>query len=129
MLTNSDKKGSISQLQFDLKTADETAVKYFYYPIITAEGASDFETFHAQIISAKFSMTHSTAATESILSYSWLNDYRQIGEVKQELKRRENEYIVFKDFMYVSNYNYGINSVFYLFFLNYFLVCIAALGM
>nr|XP_014085642.1 type II inositol 1,4,5-trisphosphate 5-phosphatase [Bactrocera oleae] len=102
----SDKKGSISQLQFDLKTADETAVKYFYYPIITAEGASDFETFHAQIISAKFSMTHSTAATESILSYSWLNDYRQIGEVKQELKRRENEYIVFKDFIvYCGTWN------------------------
>ncbi|XP_004529466.1 type II inositol 1,4,5-trisphosphate 5-phosphatase [Ceratitis capitata] len=102
----SDKKGSISQLQFDLKTADESAVKYFYYPIISAEGASDFETFHAQIISAKFSMTHSSATTDSILSYSWLNDYRQIGEVKQELKRRENEYIVFKDFIiYCGTWN------------------------
>lgn len=110
MFTNSDKKGSISQLQFDLKTADETAVKYFYYPIISAEGASDFETFHAQIISAKFSMTHSTVAAESILSYSWLNDYRQIGEVKQELKRRENEYIVFKEFMYVFTHSFKLKK-------------------
>ncbi|XP_053949552.1 type II inositol 1,4,5-trisphosphate 5-phosphatase [Anastrepha ludens] len=102
----SDRKGSISQLQFDISTADEPAVKYFYYPIISAEGASDFETFHAQIISAKFSMSHSRVATDSVLSYSWLNDYRQIGEVKQELKRRENEYIVFKDFIvYCGTWN------------------------
>ncbi|XP_067640591.1 type II inositol 1,4,5-trisphosphate 5-phosphatase [Eurosta solidaginis] len=102
----SDKKGSISQLNFNLKTSGESAVKYFYYPIISADGASDFETFHAQIVSAKFSMTHSSIATESILSYSWLNDYRQIGEVKQELKRRENEYIVFNDFrIYCGTWN------------------------
>ncbi|XP_036318509.1 type II inositol 1,4,5-trisphosphate 5-phosphatase-like [Rhagoletis pomonella] len=102
----SDKKGSISQLQFDISTADESAVKYFYYPIISTDGASDFETFHAQVVSAKFSMTHSTMTTDSVLSYSWLNDYRQIGEVKQELKRRENEYIVFKDYIvYCATWN------------------------
>lgn len=48
------------------------------------------------------SMMHtptSSMSDLSSLSYSWLNDYRQIGEVKQELKRRENEYIKYKDFM------------------------------
>lgn len=92
-----DKKGSISQLQFTLKNADETPTKYFYYPNITDEDASDFNTFQAQVISAKMSMVHTTNDMNT-LSFAWINDYRQIGEVKQEMKRRENEYIKYKDF-------------------------------
>lgn len=96
-----DKKGSISQLQFTLKTAEEPVVKFYYYPVITAEGASDFDTFHAQVISAKMSMLHTPSLglnDVTALNFSWINDYRQIGEVKQELKRRENEYIKLNDF-------------------------------
>ena len=43
------------------------------------------------------SMIHTTNEMNT-LSFAWINDYRQIGEVKQEMKRRENEYIKYKDF-------------------------------
>ncbi|XP_037812970.1 type II inositol 1,4,5-trisphosphate 5-phosphatase [Lucilia sericata] len=105
-----DKKGSISQLQFTLRNADETPAKYYYYPIITNEDASDFNTFQAQIISAKMSMLHTTNEMNT-LSFAWINDYRQIGEVKQEMKRRENEYIKYKDFtIYCATYNVNNKS-------------------
>lgn len=97
-----DAHNSISQLQFTLKTSDEPSVKYHYYPVMSIDSASDFDTFHAQVLSAKMSMLHTPSVSMSdisSLSYSWLNDYRQIGEVKQELKRRENEYIKYKEFM------------------------------
>ncbi|KAI9590492.1 inositol polyphosphate 5-phosphatase OCRL isoform X1 [Glossina fuscipes] len=109
-----DKKGSISQLQFTLKTAEEPVVKYYYYPVISAEGASDFDTFHAQVISAKMSMLHTPSLglnDVTALNFSWINDYRQIGEVKQELKRRENEYIKLNDFtVYCATWNVNNKS-------------------
>ncbi|XP_037938311.1 type II inositol 1,4,5-trisphosphate 5-phosphatase [Teleopsis dalmanni] len=110
---STDKKGSISELQFELcnKFSDEPPVKFFYYPIITVAGVSNFETFHAQVVNAKKSMSHSTAISESVFSFNWINDYRQIGEVKQELKRRENEYIIFKDFsIYCATWNVNNKS-------------------
>lgn len=96
-----DKKTSISQLQFTLRNADEQGVKYYYYPLLSDDDAVDFDTFQAQVLSAKMSMvlTPTLQTNESnSLSFAWINDYRQIGEVKQEMKRRESEYIKYKDF-------------------------------
>lgn len=51
----------------------------------------------AKVISFKSTMAQHDP--ETVLNFRWLNDYRQIGEVKQELKKRESEYIVYKDIM------------------------------
>ncbi|XP_059223938.1 type II inositol 1,4,5-trisphosphate 5-phosphatase [Stomoxys calcitrans] len=108
-----DKKGSISQLQFTIKCSDEQAVKYFYCPLVSDEEGVDFDTFQAQVLSAKMSMVHTPALQNETnsLSFAWVNDYRQIGEVKQEMKRRENEYIKYKDFtIYCATYNVNNKS-------------------
>lgn len=53
--------------------------------------------------------------SEAVLNFRWLDDYREIGEVKQELKKRESEYIVYKDIVYdcvwYSMNHYFINAV------------------
>uniref|UniRef100_A0A1I8QBZ0 Inositol polyphosphate-related phosphatase domain-containing protein n=1 Tax=Stomoxys calcitrans TaxID=35570 RepID=A0A1I8QBZ0_STOCA len=108
-----EKKGSISQLQFTIKCSDEQAVKYFYFPLVSDEEGVDFDTFQAQVLSAKMSMVHTPALQNETnsLSFAWVNDYRQIGEVKQEMKRRENEYIKYKDFtIYCATYNVNNKS-------------------
>ncbi|KAH8259069.1 hypothetical protein KR038_005793 [Drosophila bunnanda] len=86
-----DYQGSINTQQFDLSTAEDGPVKYYYFPSET----SNYEEFHARIISCKTSMAQYDP--EAVLNFRWLNDYRQIGEVKQELKKRESEYIVYED--------------------------------
>ncbi|XP_061397193.1 type II inositol 1,4,5-trisphosphate 5-phosphatase-like [Musca vetustissima] len=105
-----DRKGSISQLQFTLKCSDEAPVKYFYYPLSSDNDVVDFDTFQAQVTSAKMSMVL-TPSESKALSFAWVNDYRQIGEVKQEMKRREHEYIKYKDFtIYCATYNVNNKS-------------------
>ncbi|BFG01106.1 type II inositol 1-4-5-trisphosphate 5-phosphatase [Drosophila madeirensis] len=93
-------KGSITAYQFDLSTAEDGPIKYYFYP---SESAS-YDEFVAKVISCKSSMAQSDP--ETVLNFRWLNDYRQIGEVKQELKKRESEYIVYKDIIiYCATWN------------------------
>lgn len=42
-----DKKDSICQLRFTLKTVEKHAVQFYYYPVISAEGFSNFDTYAA----------------------------------------------------------------------------------
>ncbi|KAH8294451.1 hypothetical protein KR018_006750 [Drosophila ironensis] len=89
-----DSKSPISSQQFDLVTGEEGPIKYFYYP---AESAN-YGEFFAHVASCKTLV--SSSQPDTVLNFRWLNDYRQIGEVKQELKKRESEYIVYKPVMY-----------------------------
>ncbi|XP_023035334.1 type II inositol 1,4,5-trisphosphate 5-phosphatase [Drosophila willistoni] len=99
-LRQGDGKGSITTMQFDLSTAEDRPIKYYYYPLKSQE----YEEFVAKVISCKNSMYK--CDPEAVLNFSWLNDYRQIGEVKQELKKREAEYIVYKDIIiYCATWN------------------------
>lgn len=88
-----DSKSSITTQQFDLSTAEDGPIKYYYY----ATESHHYEEFVAKVISFKSTMAQHDP--ETVLNFRWLNDYRQIGEVKQELKKRESEYIVYKDIM------------------------------
>lgn len=74
-----------------MSTAEDGPFKYYYYPSESA----NYEDFMAKIFSCKSSMAEYDP--ETVLNFRWLNDYRQIGEVKQELKKRESEYIVYED--------------------------------
>lgn len=96
-----DTKGSISEQQFDLSTDDDRPSKYYYHPIRTDLSAVDFNEFCAKINSCKKAMWEAELPSETTLNFRWLDDYREIGEVKQELKKRQSQYIVYKDIMYV----------------------------
>ncbi|ALC49830.1 Ocrl, partial [Drosophila busckii] len=103
---STDAKGSISALQFDLSTDGDTPSKYFYHPMKTDPDAADFEDFYANVVSCKTSMWEGELIPETILNFKWLDDYREIGEVKQELKKRESQYIVYKDIIiYCATWN------------------------
>ncbi|KAH8276379.1 hypothetical protein KR026_009108 [Drosophila bipectinata] len=86
-----DDKSSIAAQQFDLFSGEEGPIKYYYYPSETA----NFEEFYAKVVNCQALMTANHLDT--VLNFRWLNDYRQIGEVKQELKKRESEYMIYQD--------------------------------
>nr|XP_016939364.1 type II inositol 1,4,5-trisphosphate 5-phosphatase [Drosophila suzukii] len=95
-----DSKSSITTQQFDLCTAEDGPIKFYYY----ATEGEHYEEFVAKVISCKSTMAQNDP--ETVLNFRWLNDYRQIGEVKQELKKRESEYIVYKDIIiYCATWN------------------------
>lgn len=101
-----DTKGSITEQQFDLSTDDDRPSKYYYHPIKTDMGTVDYEEFVANIYSCKSSMWIAEMPQERMLNFRWLDDYREIGEVKQELKKRESQYIVYKDIIiYCATWN------------------------
>lgn len=93
-----DTKGSITDTQFDLSTDDYGRSKYYYHLFKTDMGTADYEEFVAAVYSFRSSMWMGET-----LNFMWLDDYREIGEAKQELKKRESEYTVYKDLMYVNN--------------------------
>lgn len=90
-LLTTDDTSSIAAQQFDLFSGEEGPIKYYYYPSETAK----FEEFYATVVNCQALMTASHLDT--VLNFRWLNDYRQIGEVKQELKKRESEYMIYQD--------------------------------
>ncbi|XP_034099377.1 type II inositol 1,4,5-trisphosphate 5-phosphatase [Drosophila albomicans] len=101
-----DAKSSITQQQFDLSTDDERPIKYYYHPIKTDMESVDYEEFVAHIYSCKKSMSSAETHEEKVLNFRWLDDYREIGEVKQELKKRESQYIVYRDItIYCATWN------------------------
>ncbi|XP_030566792.1 type II inositol 1,4,5-trisphosphate 5-phosphatase isoform X1 [Drosophila novamexicana] len=101
-----DTKGSISEQQFDLSTDDDRPSKYYYHPIRTDLSAVDFNEFCAKINSCKKAMWEAELPSETTLNFRWLDDYREIGEVKQELKKRQSQYIVYKDIIvYCATWN------------------------
>ncbi|KAL7744753.1 hypothetical protein ACLKA6_007055 [Drosophila palustris] len=101
-----DTKGSITEQQFDLSTDDDRPSKYYYHPIKTDITSVDYEEFVARVYSCKSSMWIAEMPVERMLNFRWLDDYREIGEVKQELKKRESQYIVYKDIIvYCATWN------------------------
>lgn len=82
-------------------TDDDRPCKYYYHPIKTDMTAVDYDEFVAKVISCQKSMWNAELPPEKMPNHRWLDDYREIGEVKQELKKRESQYIVYKDIMYV----------------------------
>lgn len=86
-----DDTSSIAAQQFDLFSGEEGPIKYYYYPSETAK----FEEFYATVVNCQALMT--AIHLDTVLNFRWLNDYRQIGEVKQELKKRESEYMIYQD--------------------------------
>ncbi|XP_032594112.1 type II inositol 1,4,5-trisphosphate 5-phosphatase [Drosophila grimshawi] len=92
--------------QFNLSTDNDRPSKYYYHPIRTEMESVDFNEFYAKINSYKSSMWNADMPSETTLNFRWLDDYREIGEVKQELKKRESQYIVYKDFtVYCATWN------------------------
>ncbi|KAH8387640.1 hypothetical protein KR093_008475, partial [Drosophila rubida] len=101
-----DDKSSITKQQFDLSTDDEKSTKYYYHPLKTDMESADYEEFVAEVYSCQSSMWSGEIPAERVLNFRWLDDYREIGEVKQELKKRESQYIVYKDIIiYCATWN------------------------
>ncbi|XP_023179530.1 type II inositol 1,4,5-trisphosphate 5-phosphatase isoform X2 [Drosophila hydei] len=101
-----DNKGSKTEQQFELCTDDDRPSQYCYHPIRTELGSDEFNEFCAEIDSCKRTMWDGGSPSEAVLNFRWLDDYREIGEVKQELKKRESEYIVYKDIViYCATWN------------------------
>ncbi|TDG42358.1 hypothetical protein AWZ03_011212 [Drosophila navojoa] len=92
--------------QFDLCTDDDRPTKYYYYSMRTDPAAVDFNEFCAKVNSCKKTMWDAELPSEAALNFRWLDDYREIGEVKHELKKRESEYIIYKDIIvYCATWN------------------------
>ncbi|KAH8416598.1 hypothetical protein KR222_010611, partial [Zaprionus bogoriensis] len=101
-----DTKGSITEQQFDLSTDDDRPSKYYYYPTKTDMATVDYEEFVGEVYSCKNCMWSAELPGEAMLNFKWLDDYREIGEVKQELKKRESQYIIYKDIIvYCATWN------------------------
>lgn len=56
---------------------------------------------YAEFVAKVYACQHAELPSDTMSNHKWLDDYREIGEVKQELKKRESQYIVYKDIMYV----------------------------
>lgn len=57
---------------------------------------------YAEFVAKVYACQHAELPSDTMSNHKWLDDYREIGEVKQELKKRESQYIVYKDIMYVQ---------------------------
>ncbi|XP_034475474.1 type II inositol 1,4,5-trisphosphate 5-phosphatase [Drosophila innubila] len=96
-----DTKGSITEQQFDLSTDDDGPIKYYYHTFKTDIESVDYEQFVAEVYSCKSLMW-----TAETLNFMWLDDYREIGDRKQELKKRLHQCIVYKDLIiYCATWN------------------------
>ncbi|XP_030380694.1 type II inositol 1,4,5-trisphosphate 5-phosphatase [Scaptodrosophila lebanonensis] len=104
-------KGFKSQLKFELLTGDGKPATFYYYIMKSEKESLFFDDFYAQIVSFKMSMSDRHLSPDFELSYVWLNDYRQVGEVKQELKNRESEYTVYNNYkIYCATWNVNDKS-------------------
>lgn len=84
-----------------MSTDDDRPTKYYYHPIKTDIAAADYNEFLGEVVSCKNVIWTADLPSETMTNHRWLDDYREIGEVKQELKKRESQYIVYKEIMYV----------------------------